>query len=86
MASKYTPLGNYLSQQRGSRCTLSFSDVERILGEDLPPSARTTRQWWQNSTMSHRRRLQATHGWQGVGWSTTEVDMAKEDVTFVRTS
>jgi hypothetical protein len=86
LASKYDPLGIYLSRQRGARCTLSFSDVERILGEDLPASARNIRQWWQNSYLPQRRSPQSNHGWQGAGWSTVEVDMAREMVTFVRSS
>ena len=41
--SKYQPLADYLSKLGGNDVTLSFSQIEEILGFKLSPSARKHR-------------------------------------------
>ena len=50
MASKYENFETYLSNQQKSvnNVSLSFKEIERILGASLPRSAYTHRQWWEN--------------------------------------
>lgn len=79
--SKYAPLGDYLKKQTGTRVTLSFKDVEGIIGEPLPPSARAHPAWWANDT--NGRHVHANE-WLNAGWKTDSVSLAEERVTFVR--
>ncbi|MXY54847.1 MAG: hypothetical protein F4029_19080 [Gammaproteobacteria bacterium] len=41
--AKYDPLGDFLGKRRGGACTLSHANIEEILGEPLPPSAKRGR-------------------------------------------
>jgi len=50
--SKYQPLASYVLTCGLSEIRLRFSDIERILGAPLPPSARKHNAWWSN-TLSH---------------------------------
>ncbi len=79
--SKYDALGEYLESQPAtmSSVTLEFQQIERILGFDLPASAREHRPWWAN-TVSHSYTV-----WLEAGWETSKVDMTSGWVTFVRT-
>ena len=52
--SKYDPLNRVLSQQSTDRITLTFSEIEAILGFTLPASAHRHTAWWSNSnTKAH---------------------------------
>jgi hypothetical protein len=79
-ASKYFPLQQFLAQQRASELPVTFTDVERVLGFGLPPSARVHAAWWSNN----RGTNVAVKAWRDVGWRTARVDVANERVTFVR--
>jgi hypothetical protein len=52
---KYDPLGDYLSNRTEHKVALSFSELERILGFELPPSANTI------VLGGRTRRREATH-------------------------
>lgn len=78
--SKYSALTDHLAKQREQRVTMTFSDVERILGGSLPNSARTHRPWWANSSHGH---VQA-RGWMDAGYESQDVDLATERLVFVR--
>lgn len=79
---KYLPLAQHLvSQPAATRALrLSFGQVEEILGDTLPVSARKYRPWWANSRSGH---VQAT-AWLSVGWNVDTVDQSTEVVTFLR--
>jgi len=78
--SKYTPLRQYLSRIQDPEVTLSFADIERILGRLLPPSARTHRTWWANhgGTMVHQL------AWVSAGWRVDDLDLSRERVRLRR--
>ena len=83
MASKYSPLADHLRQQSGPRHTMSFADIETLIGDRLPPSSRNPKSaWWGNVRSPNSRRPQATDGWVAVGWEVESVDQARETVTF----
>ncbi len=44
--AKYQPLGDWLAAQPGERVTLTFGQVEQILGQRLPASAWANAGWW----------------------------------------
>lgn len=46
--SRYDRLRTYLSERPERQVRLSFSEIERIIGRPLPPSARNHRAWWAN--------------------------------------
>ena len=47
---KYAPLQTYLKKLPASKqcVTLSFVEIEKIIGAKLPKSAFTYREWWAN--------------------------------------
>jgi len=81
---KYLPLSAHLLSlpETARSIALAFNDIERIIGNSLPPSARTYRAWWANDKSRH---VQAS-AWMAVGWKTVDVKMAAETVTFERQS
>ena len=46
MTYKYYPLERYLSIQNNNRIELTFSDIEKIIGDTLPPFAHKYLAWW----------------------------------------
>ena len=78
MASKYDPLSRYLRSLDATAWQATFRDIERVLGFQLPASARNHRSWWHNNTIGHPQ----APAWMDVGWLTTDVDMAAETLVF----
>lgn len=79
--SVYAPLEHRLAATDQSALTLSFEQIEALLGRKLPPSAyddRIKRQWWANTD---------THA-QAKAWLKTgrkaRLDAGRNQVTFVR--
>lgn len=79
---KYAPLYRHLSARTGPRWRVSFSELEAILGFELPDSARLYRPWWSNQ----KRGAGHSHAlaWQAAGWKTREVDLEAEALVFSR--
>ena len=79
---KYAPLFVHLQGLPYDEWRATFVDVEKVLGFELPDSARLYRPWWANQGTrgSHTQAL----AWEIAGWKTTQVDMDDETVTFVR--
>ncbi len=83
MAGKYTPLGAYLAAipQGQSDITLSFEQIESILGDKLPPSAHEHRAWWSNETDGQHVNA---HAWMDAGWTADTVDQERGVIRFLR--
>lgn len=81
--SKYTPLANHLRKATGYEVTLTFDQIEEIIGTDLPPSASKHDEWWQNSTPGSDSHVQAL-AWMTTGWRKSRVDRSARYVTFNR--
>jgi CBS domain-containing protein len=60
---------------------LTFQEVERILGKELPRSAHEYRAWWANDPTKPQ-----SAAWLEEGWRTTSLSMTERRLTFVRTS
>lgn len=59
--------------------TLSFAQLEQLLGDALPASAHEWRPWWGNQTdTSNRPQARA---WLAAGW---EVDYVNQQAEWVR--
>ena len=80
MASKYDPLGKYLSQQPISEVRLTFSDIERIVGTKLPPKAQRHPAWWSNSPSNNVM----TQVWLDAGFRSEQVDIVGRKLVFRR--
>lgn len=79
--SKYESLAAYLRKQPYREVSCSFRDLEKILGFELPSSARQHRAWWSNNGSNNVM----TKAWLSAGYRTRDVDMEKERLTFERT-
>ena len=80
--SKYDPLSDWLTaQHRRSEVTLSFPDVEQLIGGSLPQSARHHQAWWANSP-SHVQAL----AWLQAGWVVDVCDQSRGRVRFRRSA
>ena len=78
--AKYDPLERYLSAQPEYGCTLTFSQIEEIIGAPLPASARRHRSWWGNDSTHVQAQT-----WMGAGWTTDPPRLDEEMVLFRRT-
>lgn len=65
---------------RGPTIAVTFPELERVLGDSLPPSSRQHRSWWANDSTSHAQSI----AWLGAGWRVQHVDFAEERVVFHR--
>jgi hypothetical protein len=76
---KYVPLKRFLEAAPKSQksVTLSFAQVEVILRDTLPPSARNRRQWWANDETHVQARA-----WLVAGFEVA--DLKTQIVFFVR--
>lgn len=75
---KYSKLGMYLGNQKGTRVQLELSEIDDILGFPLPPAARNHTAWWTND----KNRVHAMDGWLGHGWK-AKVNLETQQVSFV---
>jgi hypothetical protein len=77
---KYTQLTFYLSRKAQWKrwIKLEFSEIEGMIGSDLPASAHKNPEWWTNSSASH------TQAWHSIGWNVKEVNPKEKKVIFTR--
>lgn len=54
-------------------------EIETILGFQLPDTARTLQQWWEND-QTHSQAV----AWQNAGYKTQDVNILSENVSFVK--
>lgn len=78
---KYEPLASFLHAQAGDSWSADFSEVEKVLGFPLPPSAHRYREWWANQRGGGHSQAK---GWQDAGWRVWGVDLANRRVEFRR--
>jgi hypothetical protein len=83
MSGKYDLLSKYLREQEKHRVVLSFDEIEKIIGNELPPSASKHVQWWENSDTHVEGKSWLYSGWliENVGntVSAREVILVKND-------
>ena len=81
--AKYDPLKEHLigiSSDVGE-ITMGFSQIARVLGANLPDSARIYPAWWANETVGSHVQARA---WMDVGWRVEAMNLKAEWVTFRR--
>jgi len=76
-SKKYRKLSALLASANGKPVSMSFSEIEEVLGFELPASAREHRAFWAN-TESHSIAL----SWLSEGYKTMVVDLPGEKIVF----
>jgi hypothetical protein len=81
--SKYQPLIDWLVAQPADcvSATVTFAEIERLLGHLLPATARMERAWWTYAGPRHPH----IRAWRAAGWTVKAFDRWDHQVTFVRT-
>lgn len=72
---RYEPLRRHLAALSGNEVTLTFDEIEWLLGRALPASAGRHRAWWSKGGYRHDR------AWLDTG---REVDAVDQTVGWVR--
>nr|WP_174987534.1 HNH endonuclease [Pandoraea pneumonica] len=70
-----------MAAQSNSEVTLSFSDIEKIIGNELPPTADRFKPFWANSRTKDGHPGQF---WMEYGWRQVRLDQVNRLVTFRR--
>lgn len=81
--SRYAGLALWLQtevEEGLNKVPLTFEQVEKIIKDKLPPSARHHRNWWANDSVGHTQSQQ----WLEVGWRVSNVNISEERVVFSR--
>ena len=78
VGSKYYPLHKHLQLCDEKSLVMTFQEIEGLLEESLPKSARTTKAFWSNRS---RGALQAK-AWMNAGYHVLHVNFDSQQVTF----
>jgi hypothetical protein len=78
--SKYMPFTLFLTRKAKWKTwlKLQFSQIEGLIGADLPSSAHKNAEWWTNTGSAHAK------AWNSIGWTIKEVNLKEKTVTFTR--
>lgn len=79
VSPKYKKLAAYLLAQNGKDVSLSYSQIEQILGFALPETAQNFKQSYWANTKTHSY----ASSWMAVGYK-AYVDVDNDIVTFVK--
>lgn len=77
--SKYDPLYQHLLFSGRGTVTMSFSEIEDVLGKPLPASAHKHNEWWANNPSGHTQ----AKAWHMASYKTERVDVGGGSITFV---
>jgi hypothetical protein len=80
MPSRYAPLTKWLDwrfELGGRENWVDFARIERIIGAELPASARTRRSFWANDVTHTQAR-----SWLSAGFETSSVSLKRQMVKF----
>ncbi len=77
MPTKYQPLVDYIATQHADTVTLSFGEIEVIVGSPLPESMQTDAWLWRGPEYAYVWRLEA-RGWRA------QLDRRNRCVHFAR--
>lgn len=76
---KYDPLMIMLDKCGKESITLSYEEIEIIIGDKLPNTAYKKKEWWSNNDISHSQ----SSAWSDVGYRTTNIVLG-ESITFIK--
>ena len=75
---KYDSLLKTLEMSKAGTMPFTFTQLETILGFELPPSARSYRPWWGNDPKHHSQ----ARAWVAAGYKVANVNLESEQVVF----
>lgn len=78
--SKYAPLAKFLRNAPHPEVPMSFVEIEKLIGHDLPASSRKYPAWWSNNPSNNVM----TRAWLDAGFQTERVDVPRARVVFRR--
>ena len=78
--SKYEPLAKFLQENRTSEIPMTFAEIEKVIGFNLPEKASGIRAWWSNNSSNNVM----TKAWLSAGYMTERVDMDSRRLVFRR--
>ncbi|WP_413458139.1 HNH endonuclease [Herbaspirillum huttiense] len=76
---KYSALARHLARLSAQSVTMSFVEIEGIIGDTLPASAYKQQAWWSNETVGTHNWA---HLWQAAGWRQVSVSFERQEVSF----
>jgi hypothetical protein len=76
---KYDALADYLLAQKRDEVPMTFEQIERIIGDQLPASHQY-RAWWSNNSFNSVM----TKAWLDAGFRSEQVDMSERKLIFRR--
>jgi hypothetical protein len=76
---KYAPLKAFLMEQGEDQVPMTFAEIEKVLGLQLPPSKQYPA-WWSNNPSNNTM----TREWLDAGYETESVDTASGKLVFRR--
>lgn len=77
LEKKYIPLADYFNSASTPVITLTFSEIEQIMGQQLPNAAYLNRSWWKKSKPPAKH----FHAWMDAGYYVANVE-TDQFVTF----
>ena len=72
---KYLLLENYLKNINFKEITLTFQEIEKIIGGKLPSSASKYSQWWENDKNHVQAKAWINACWETVNSSETILNL-----------
>ena len=78
--SKYEPLATHLRESGKTVVSMTFDEIERVIGAALPASAFRHRAWWSNNPANSV----ITYAWLKAGYKTADVNMPGRKLVFRR--
>jgi hypothetical protein len=75
--AKYSALQSYLREQRRDEVPMTFAQIERLIGQKLPPSHRYP-SWWSNNPFNSLM----TRAWLEAGFQSANVDLKERKLIF----
>ncbi len=76
---KYDPLRAHLRNHGGQSISMTFRQIETVIGADLPPSATIHREWWGNTPVTSQ-----AIAWHEAGYRVDSVNQSGEFVRFTK--
>jgi hypothetical protein len=77
---KYTRLGDFLRAQRSKEVPMTFAEIERVIGDKLPPNSPQYPAWWSNNPSNNVM----TKVWLSAGFRTEQVNVKSRKIVFRR--
>lgn len=71
--NKYALFEEFLRNQKGKEISLTFMQIESIIGDKLPKSAYHHGWWWVNNDKTHIQ----SYSWGNAGWRVIELELGQ---------